>query len=208
MALLQKLAHNGHTVICSIHTPSAKIFQKFDHVFVITTGQCIYRGSASNLVTYLQSVHIECPRHYNLADFVIEISSGEHDFDLTERMIACMEMKAPILQVYRSKQDFELERKNYQRQLCFDHSSILMHKMMLQLCRNRDHLYLKIYLYVFLGFIIGGTFYDMGYDGSKSIYNLGFCFTTVLIFLYIPTLPILLWCKNNYDTFATLNECN
>ncbi|XP_014481482.1 PREDICTED: ATP-binding cassette sub-family G member 1-like, partial [Dinoponera quadriceps] len=108
-------------------------------------------------------------------------------------MIACMEMKAPILQVYRSKQDFELERKNYPRQLCFDHFSILMHRMMLQLCRNRDHLYLKIYLYVFLGFIIGGTFNDMGYDGYKSIYNLGFCFTTVLIFLYIPTLPILLW---------------
>ncbi|XP_014483661.1 PREDICTED: ATP-binding cassette sub-family G member 1-like, partial [Dinoponera quadriceps] len=69
VAFLQKLAHIGHTVICSIHTPSAKIFQKLDYVYVITAGQCMYRGSASNLVPYLQSVNIECPRHYNPADF-------------------------------------------------------------------------------------------------------------------------------------------
>ncbi|XP_014487332.1 PREDICTED: uncharacterized protein LOC106751067, partial [Dinoponera quadriceps] len=108
-------------------------------------------------------------------------------------MIACVEMKAPILQVYRSKQEFELEKKNYPRQLCFDQFSILMKRMMLQLYRNRNYLYLKMCLYVFLGFVIGGTFYDMGYDGSKSLYNIGFCFTTIMMFLFTPTLPILLW---------------
>lgn len=35
VSLLQRIAHGGRTVICSIHTPSAKIFGMFDHVYVL-----------------------------------------------------------------------------------------------------------------------------------------------------------------------------
>lgn len=67
--LLQKLAHFGRTVICSIHTPSPSIFKKFDHVYVIAAGQCVYKGTSSNVVPFLQSIDLECPKHYNPADF-------------------------------------------------------------------------------------------------------------------------------------------
>lgn len=67
--LLQRVARGGRTVICSIHTPSASIFAKFQHVYIVAKGQCVYRGHAGNVVPFLQHIGIECPRHYNPADF-------------------------------------------------------------------------------------------------------------------------------------------
>lgn len=50
-------------------------------------------------------------------------------------------------------------------------------------------------MHIFLGFVIGGLFYQMGNDATKTMFNFGFCFTIVIAFLYIPMLPMLLECK-------------
>lgn len=59
----------------------------------------------------------------------------------------------------------------------------------------QNYMYLKISLHIFLGVIIGGLFFDIGNDGSKTLFNFGFCFTCLIVFLYIPMLPVLLHCK-------------
>lgn len=59
----------------------------------------------------------------------------------------------------------------------------------------QKHLALKVALYVFLGLVIGGLFLDFGHDGSKTIFNYGFCFTCIIVFMYCPLLPVLLNCK-------------
>ncbi|XP_014486219.1 PREDICTED: ABC transporter G family member 42-like [Dinoponera quadriceps] len=58
------------------------------------------------------------------------------------------EMKAPILPVHRTKQEFEFESKNYPSILWFDQFSTLVKRMMIQLYRNRNHLYLKIFVHI------------------------------------------------------------
>lgn len=67
--LLKLLAQGGRTVVCSVHTPSAKLFAMFDHMYVVTAGQCVFQGSGSDIVPFLYDVGIECPTHYNPADF-------------------------------------------------------------------------------------------------------------------------------------------
>lgn len=57
----------GRTVICSIHTPSAKIFEMFDHVYVVAEGSCIYQGEGQNIVPFMETVGIRCPLTYNPA---------------------------------------------------------------------------------------------------------------------------------------------
>lgn len=69
ISLLQRIAHTGRTVICSIHTPSAKIFEMFDHVYILAAGQCVYQGQGTNIVNYLQTAGLNCPLTYNPADF-------------------------------------------------------------------------------------------------------------------------------------------
>ncbi|KAL2732539.1 ATP-binding cassette sub-family G member 1-like [Vespula maculifrons] len=190
--LLQKLAKRlARTVICSIHTPSASIFSKFDNVYVMANGQCVYRGSSNNVVSFLHQIGIECPIHYNPADFIIEVSTGEYGQDYIERMITYVNTKLPILSITRSTKEFELERK-HPRISWYEQFVTLFKRMMLQLYRDRRYVYLKISLNLFTGIMNGLLFLNIGNDGSKTLFNFGFCFICLIVFLYIPMLPILL----------------
>lgn len=69
IALLQRIAHGGRTIVCSVHTPSAKIFAMFDHVYVVADGQCVYQGHGTQIVPFMQTIGLNCPVTYNPADF-------------------------------------------------------------------------------------------------------------------------------------------
>ncbi|XP_046827923.1 ATP-binding cassette sub-family G member 1-like isoform X2 [Vespa crabro] len=190
--LLQKLAkHLMRTVICSIHTPSASIFSKFDNIYVMESGQCVYRGPSNNVVPFLQQIGIGCPIHYNPADFILEVSTGEYGQEYVERMITYVNKKLPILSITRSIKEFELERK-HPRISWYEQFVTLFKRMMLQLYRDRRYVYFKISLHIFTGIINGLIFLNIGNDGSKTLFNFGFCFICLIVFLYIPMLPILL----------------
>lgn len=50
-------------------------------------------------------------------------------------------------------------------------------------------------MYLFVGVIIGGMYFQFGNDASKTIFNFGYFFVTNIVLMYIPILPVLLNCK-------------
>ncbi|XP_051859326.1 ATP-binding cassette subfamily G member 4 isoform X3 [Drosophila albomicans] len=87
ITLLKMLASGGRTVICSIHTPSAKIFEMIDKVYVLAEGQCIYQGSGVNIVRYMNHIGLSCPLTYNPADFIIEVACHEYGNGYHNQMV-------------------------------------------------------------------------------------------------------------------------
>jgi len=67
--LLRYLARGGRTIIITIHQPSARIFERFDSLYAVAKGRCIYKGSPQALLPFLASKGLECPPYHNPADF-------------------------------------------------------------------------------------------------------------------------------------------
>ncbi|XP_031638739.1 ATP-binding cassette sub-family G member 4 [Contarinia nasturtii] len=86
ISLLKRLAQEGRTIVCTIHQPSALVFEMFDKLYAVSQGNCIYQGPIKELVPFMSDHGLECPSYHNPADFLIEIAVGEYDVDMSKMM--------------------------------------------------------------------------------------------------------------------------
>ncbi|CAH0702594.1 unnamed protein product [Spodoptera exigua] len=209
VSLLKRVARGGRTVVCSLHTPSARLFAEFDHVYVVAGGRCAYQGTAPGVVPFLNELQLPCPKTYNPADFIIEVSSGEYGSHVDKMVSAVENGKNQRWRTYAIEESppgelFEemeieqlntggIEKHNYKHgcSAC-QQFIVLLKRMLLQTVRNKSYLWLRVGLHLFIGFIVASLFNKMGYDASKTIFNFGFCYACTIAMLYIPMMPVLL----------------
>ncbi|KAK9476559.1 ABC-2 type transporter-domain-containing protein [Lipomyces japonicus] len=79
VALMRKLANNGQAILCTIHQPSAILFQEFDRLlFLQRGGQTVYFGdigkNSKTLTSYFEKngAHT-CPPSANPAEWMLEV---------------------------------------------------------------------------------------------------------------------------------------
>ena len=106
VSLLKFLARGGRTIICTIHQPSARLFEMFDQLYTLSDGQCVYQGSTRQLVPFLGTLDLECPSYHNPASYVIEVSCGEHG-DHTRKLVNAIENGKKDI---RSELDFPAQK--------------------------------------------------------------------------------------------------
>ncbi|ENH69570.1 ABC transporter CDR4 [Fusarium oxysporum f. sp. cubense race 1] len=76
--LMQKLTNNGQAILCTIHQPSAMLFQRFDRLLLLSRGKTIYFGDIGRnskvLVDYfVRNGAPKCPVGVNPAEYMLEV---------------------------------------------------------------------------------------------------------------------------------------
>ncbi|KAG5355894.1 putative ABC transporter ATP-binding protein/permease [Yarrowia sp. B02] len=76
LQVLQTLAQEGKTVICTIHQPRSDLFGQFGSVLLLSKGGHVaYDGQARDMVRYFTELGYPCPDLTNPADHVLDLVS-------------------------------------------------------------------------------------------------------------------------------------
>lgn len=192
--LLKQLAKQGRTIICTIHQPSAKLFQEFDQVYVLSNGECMYQGCTNSLVPFLQSVDMPCPVYHNPADYVIELACGEHGDDRIQRMVMemgngeCTEWftdkrkllkleqlrkKHPLKKIIEQSEDLTATSQVHQLQ-------VLIKRGIIKAKRDATLTHLRIGVNIVIAAMLGFLFIDAGNEGSRVLDNYNLLFSILM----------------------------
>uniref|UniRef100_A0A9J8BAI9 ATP-binding cassette, sub-family G (WHITE), member 4b n=1 Tax=Cyprinus carpio carpio TaxID=630221 RepID=A0A9J8BAI9_CYPCA len=103
VSLMKSLAQGGRTIICTIHQPSAKLFEMFNKLYILSQGQCIYKGSVPYLIPYLRGLGLHCPTYHNPADFSKLWHVESHTFATSSLTQFCILFKRTFITICRDQ---------------------------------------------------------------------------------------------------------
>ncbi|KAG8287956.1 ATP-binding cassette sub- G member 4 [Homalodisca vitripennis] len=227
LSLLKSLARGGRTIICSIHQPSARLFEMFDYLYALAEGQCIYQGRVDGLVPFLSNLSLHCPSYHNPADYVIEVASGEHG-DVVPRVVNAVKQGqcAPYLETQAllagkldsdspSEKTVSAEKALKSDESLFPASFstthleqfwILWKRTFVCTIRDMSLFWVRCSSHIICGLLIGMIYFEIGNEASKVINNSGCLFFTVLFLMFTAMMPTITTCKS-YKLKDDLQSC-
>uniref|UniRef100_A0A8C7ZAI8 ATP binding cassette subfamily G member 4 n=1 Tax=Oryzias sinensis TaxID=183150 RepID=A0A8C7ZAI8_9TELE len=190
VSLMRSLALGGRTIICTIHQPSAKLFEMFDKLYILSQGQCIYKGTVPYLIPYLKTLGLHCPTYHNPADFIIEVASGEHG-DLNSMLFEAVQDGMCALEEKEAHCD------------CNSTSICTIKCCMVQVQSGSQRLtdwcscfqvltHLRLLSHICIGVLIGLLYLNIGNDASRVFNNTGFLFFSMLFLMFGALMPTVL----------------
>ena len=85
---LKEIAAKGRTIIVTIHQPRSEIWALFDRLVLLSEGNLIYSGLASQSTAYFDRLGYKIPEYVNPAEFLIDltmIDTRSHELEQTSR---------------------------------------------------------------------------------------------------------------------------
>ncbi|XP_017885032.1 ATP-binding cassette sub-family G member 1 [Ceratina calcarata] len=196
--LLHSLAKAGRTIVCTIHQPSAVVYETFDNVYLLAEGRCMYEGATKNTVAYFASVGLQCPKYHNPADFMIEVVSKEYgDFnDQLEKQVICHDSswRSDAAQITKKEPKINESKATVliQAPSEIDRFFVLMNRCMVLQFRDWTTTHLKMFLHLLVGILLGLLFSEAGRDGDKTISNVAYFLFSCVYLCYTSMMPAVL----------------
>ncbi|KAG2159222.1 ABC-2 type transporter-domain-containing protein [Suillus bovinus] len=176
MTFLRELANNGQAILCTIHQPSAELFQVFDRLLLLRKGgQTVYFGDigdkSSIMLDYFErNGATHCDANANPAEYMLDtIGAGATAttsvdwHDIWKRSPEAAELQVQIEQIHvegRARPSVATERHSEFATSWIHQAVNLTKRNFVAYWRNPTYLIAKITLNIAGGLLIGFTFYN------------------------------------------------
>lgn len=184
-AFLRKLADSGQAILCTVHQPSAILFQSFDRLlFLAKGGKTVYFGNigenSTTLLDYFESNGArKCGDEENPAEFMLEVvnhGTNAQGQDWHSVWKASPESQATQAEIDRIHAERLAAGSSSSAENHGAHSEFAMpltsqmwevtYRVFQQYWRTPSYVFAKFMLGIAAGLFIGFTFYDA--DGSLA----------------------------------------
>lgn len=200
LTLLKKLALEGKTIICTIHAPSALLFEKFDYLYVLAEGSCIYQGSSNNVVPFLTQLDLICPESYNPADYLLEISTndyGSHNHRLTDKIQNGLNddyRMTTKMEITNGHNHLESEKPKYAA--TFAHQLyLLILRNFIFMKRDKSFMVLRLMVSLIMALLVSALFFNIGNLASHVFDNYKYIYVTTHFLTYASYFSLMVRCK-------------
>ena len=216
--LMRKLADNGQAILCTIHQPSALLFQEFDRIlFLAKGGRTVYFGDigkkAKTLIHYFEShgAH-KCPPEANPAEWMFDVigaAPGSHaNQDYHQVWLHSKEYRKVKTELKRMEDELSLLPRDNSKEARREFAASFITQYWLVLKRTLEYYYRspvyiwsKIFLTVLAALFNGFTFYnaDHSQQGLQNQMLSVFMFISIMQPLVEQMVPVFMYQRTLYE---------
>ncbi|KAJ1797698.1 ATP-binding cassette transporter snq2 [Coemansia sp. RSA 2399] len=182
---MRRLAAEGQTILCTIHQPSALLFEQFDRLLLLVRGgHTVYFGDlgpdAQTLIQYYErSGAAKCPPTANPAEYILDVVGNKSSgIDWPQVWANSEEKRSTMAEIERIDQlkiehgagqhnddDDNVFARSYTYQ-----TKLVTRRMFIMYWRNIEYNVTRIALQIICALVVGFTFYNLN-DGAKDLQN-------------------------------------
>ncbi|KAK5203138.1 Multidrug resistance protein [Exophiala xenobiotica] len=184
LSLLEKLRNNGQAILCTIHQPSAMLFQRFDRLLLLADrGRTSYFGpigeSCKTVISYFEKNGAPpCPPGANPAEWLLNITGGARDpsyrcdidwprvwkssleFQAVRAELDDLEAKRPRLVQHPSAEKFDKDSyRSYAAPFWIQYHEV-QKRVFEQYWRTPSYIYSKLLICAATALFIGFSFFN------------------------------------------------
>lgn len=193
---MRRLAASGQTIICTIHQPSAALFEAFDVLILLASGgRTTYFGEtgrhSATLLDYFARNGHPCPEDVNPAEHIIDVIQGRQGKEVNwpEQWLVSPEYQHMMDEIHRLNiEQAKLSDDTDAEEDSADFASPIRHQVamvtkrqLIALWRNPDYIWNKIGAHVSNSLFAGFTFWKLG----ASTHDLQFRLMSVFNFVFV-----------------------
>ncbi|KAJ2826222.1 ATP-binding cassette transporter snq2 [Coemansia erecta] len=192
--IMRRLAAEGQTILCTIHQPSAMLFEQFDRLLLLVRGgKTVYNGDigpdAQTLLSYFERNGApKCPPSANPAEYILDVAANPASkVDWPSTWLESPERRSVLSEIDRIN---EIKRAAGgdvldERDTEFAHNlpyqtQFVLRRMFLMQWRNIQYNGTRAGLQIFAALLIGFTFYQLK-DDIASLNNRLFAILQTLV---------------------------
>jgi len=180
---IRKLADSGWPVLCTIHQPSATLFEHFDHLLLLVRGgRTAYYGEigsdARTMIDYFESNGgPKCSPQANPAEYILEVvgagtagKATRNWADIWQESPQAKVLTAELDEIHNSVDPNQQRHASQYAQPMFEQFKLVFKRMSIAYWRSPDYNLGRLINVMFTALMTGFTFWKLG-DSAADLQN-------------------------------------